>query len=136
MNGRGQLGDGTTTERRTPVQVAGLHDAAEIAAGVFFVCARLRDGTARCWGTNESGQLGDGTTQARSAPTPVRGLADVAQLALGESHGCARLNDGTVRCWGANDACQLGHPETTPNSAEPAAGCCRAADAFSARSGR
>jgi pimeloyl-ACP methyl ester carboxylesterase len=68
-NGSGQLGDGTTTERLTPVAVSGLSGAVAITAGWYHTCALLGDGTARCWGWNGYGRLGDGT--AEYSPVPV-----------------------------------------------------------------
>ena len=44
----------------------------QIAAGGLDTCARLDDGTARCWGLNSSGQLGDGTTTNRLLPVVVK----------------------------------------------------------------
>src|SRR2546428_11080925 len=46
----------------------GVSPAAAVDAGSFHTCARLQDGTVRCWGLNDSGQLGDGTTTGASAP--------------------------------------------------------------------
>src|SRR5262245_11841162 len=79
-----------------------------IATGVSHTCARLADGTVRCWGFNAVGQLGDGTTTDRQTPVAVTGLTAVAELAAGSSHTCARRTDGTAVCWGSNYYGQLG----------------------------
>ena len=71
-NERGQLGDGTTTERLVPGPVPGLADVVQIALGELHSCALLSDGRVLCWGANDSGQLGDGTTTDRHVPTEVQ----------------------------------------------------------------
>jgi alpha-tubulin suppressor-like RCC1 family protein len=66
----GQLGDGTTIDKHSPVQVTGFGtDVAEVAVGLDYTCARKTDGTLWCWGYNSYGQLGDGTTvEKNTAP--------------------------------------------------------------------
>lgn len=92
---------------------APLDGVAEIAVGAQHACARLNDGTVRCWGSNWAGQLGDGTTTDRVTAVAVIGLANVAEIALGAAFSCARLEDATVACWGSNRAGQLGDGTTT-----------------------
>ena len=100
FNGRGSLGDGSTTSRATPAPVPGLAGVAALASGINHTCARLTDGSVRCWGDNRSGQLGDGSKEDRQTPTAVPGLASVVEVVAGEWHTCARLADETVTCWG------------------------------------
>jgi len=45
LNAYGELGDGTTTDRNTPVQVAGLTRITQVAAGNEFSLALRSDGT-------------------------------------------------------------------------------------------
>ena len=111
----GQLGDGTTTSRRSPTYVPGLI-ASQVAARANHTCALRPGGSVRCWGLNYSGQLGDTTTAHKSSPTDVTGLSGVVELAAGGSHTCARVTDGSVRCWGNNESGQLGDGTTTNQS--------------------
>ena len=71
-NGAGQLGDGTTTQRLTPVDVTGITGATAIAVGVDHSCAILANGSARCWGYNIAGQVGDGTSGYVTIPAAAR----------------------------------------------------------------
>ena len=56
----GELGDGTTTDRATPVQVNGLSDVTAAAAAIYHTLAVKSDGTVYAWGLNSLGQLGTG----------------------------------------------------------------------------
>src|SRR5258706_5096045 len=71
LNSSGELGDGTTTNRLTPVPVSGLSGVQAVAAGDAHSCALLTNGTAKCWGANGYGQLGDATTARRLTPVTV-----------------------------------------------------------------
>ena len=111
-NGSGRLGDGTTEDRPTPVQVTGLENITAVAAGASHSLALASDGTVWTWGWswgwNASGQLGDGTVLDRSTPAQVSGLEDVASITAGPSHSVAANADGVAWTWGRNDSGQLG----------------------------
>jgi alpha-tubulin suppressor-like RCC1 family protein len=135
-NDAGQLGDGTTTDRRTPVDVVGLtRGVAALAVGGLHngsnhTCAITNAGAVMCWGANGYGQLGDGTNDERHVPVPVVGLGDRASAAaIGGYHTCALLKAGTLACWGRNADGQLGDGTTIDRSRpvqvrdEPVAAC-------------
>jgi alpha-tubulin suppressor-like RCC1 family protein len=101
-NGSGQLGDGTTTQRNTPVTVKGLSSAVSaIALRYSHACALLITGGVQCWGSNFRSHLGDGTNVAKSTPVAVSGLSSgVIAISAGNGHTCALLRTGAVKCWG------------------------------------
>ncbi|MGB2762761.1 MAG: hypothetical protein WBC21_04510 [Minisyncoccales bacterium] len=120
MNVQGQLGDGTTIGRTTPVQVKGVGGVGDldnifaVSTGGGQTCALKNDGTVYCWGKNDHGQLGDDTIIDSTTPVQVKGVGGVGNLdnisvvSGGGTFTCALKNDGTVYCWGCNSQGQLG----------------------------
>jgi len=117
LNVNGQLGDGTTTSRRSPAEVDSLADVEQVFAGGHHSLALLEDGSVWAWGHNSSGQIGDGTTTASSDPIEVAGISNIVDIAAGDLHSLALLSDGTVWAWGANDYGQLGDGTTSDSGA-------------------
>ncbi|APR88399.1 regulator of chromosome condensation RCC1 [Minicystis rosea] len=101
----------------SPQPVAGLIGAAGIVAGGRHACARMRDHTLRCWGSNDRGQLGDGTKTSRFAPASVKSLANVDVVVTAGDTTCAGESAGKVHCWGWLGVSKLGgsaHEASTP----------------------
>jgi len=115
-NEYGELGNGTTTNSSTPVQVTALPGVTAIAGGGFSGYAVRGDGTVRAWGWNGNGEPGNGTTTNSSTPVQVTGLTGVTAIAGGNGSGYAFRGDGTVRAWGYNDGGELGNGTTTRSS--------------------
>lgn len=104
----GELGDGATGWRLTPVPVNDVTNAIQVSAGGFHTCALLDSGTVDCWGFNLFGQLGNHTWADSTVPLAVVGLKGVVSVSAGGFHTCALLDSGTIDCWGHNDYGQLG----------------------------
>jgi alpha-tubulin suppressor-like RCC1 family protein len=91
----------------SPVQVAGISDAAGLAIGPTHACAKTRAGRVRCWGSNEHGALGDGTREGTFLSATDPGLESVLDVGVGAGFTCATTNKGTS-CWGDNKRGTLG----------------------------
>jgi len=107
-NRYGQLGDGTTADRRTSAQVPGLGQVTGIAAGAMHSVAVTADGSAWSWGNNIVGQLGTGAAGDSAVPVKVPGITGVTAVSAGAFHSLALKADGTVWSWGWGAFGQLG----------------------------
>lgn len=131
-NANGQLGNNTTTDSASPVQVLGgaqggsyLSNIATIATGAAHIVAVAGDGSVYTWGENGEyygtyGQLDDGTTINR--PAPVQALSGaqgggaylhgIARVAAGGNQTLAASQTNSVYAAGGNADGQLGNGTT------------------------
>jgi alpha-tubulin suppressor-like RCC1 family protein len=100
VNPKGQLGNGTTTNKLRPVRIATQVRIREVAAGVEHACAVSVGDIVYCWGRNDLAQLGDGTLTDRLVPTRVAGRVHFKTVSAGWRHNCGVGLDSRAYCWG------------------------------------
>lgn len=112
----GQLGTGAANDmpNATPIVVANLDDAVNVAGGQNHTCASRKAGKVACWGSATNGDLGN-TLDAgfQAGIVTVTGLTNASLAGAGGLHSCATTSDNGVSCWGANDVGQLGNGMST-----------------------
>ena len=122
LNNSGSLGDSTTTNRSSPVQLlyGGVYKS--VSAGASMTAAIDLDGKLWTWGYNQYGQLGDGTTSTRSSPVTVAGGNQWTSVQCAGSGNISNTavaaidTTGYLWMWGANYVGQLGDSTTTNRS--------------------
>jgi len=118
-------GPGTWEERRLPNTVGTVPVSSDpqvyptqIAAGAPQTCARLSDGSLKCWGSNGYGACGNGIHDDNGSVSWVPGTAlsvtnepgvTVKEVAAGNDRTCVILSNGGIKCWGNNQWGQLGY---------------------------
>ncbi len=123
-NSYGALGDGSTTDRYTPVNVVGLPaGVTALTAGNLHTCVFTSWENVHpfwCWGYNPYGELGNATTTNSSVPVPVADISGLGngalqepQIVAGGAHTCSLTTGEGLKCWGSNPNGQLGDGTTT-----------------------
>lgn len=110
-NQYGQLGDGTTTDKFSPIQI--LNNVIDVAAGYSHVLAIKSDSSVWAWGDNAFGQLGINSTLNSNVPIQIPTLSNIRSVSAGFSYSFAVNNNGSLFSWGGNETGQLGHGDTT-----------------------
>ena len=113
----GQLGDGTNTQRNTPVMVnmpSGI-SLIEISAYYLSTLALDSEGNAWGWGIGSSGQLGNNTTANATNPRATEMPVGVSftSINVGLNHTLALDTNGNAWAWGNNTSNQLGSPSAS-----------------------
>jgi alpha-tubulin suppressor-like RCC1 family protein len=115
----GQLGDGTTTDRLTPVNIQPGTTWKAVSAHDWCTFAIQTDGSLWAWGANYNGQLGDGTRTDRHTPVQIQpGTTWQSITTSGMFHSLGIKTDGSLWAWGWNNYGQLGD-ETIRHSFTP-----------------
>lgn len=128
-NKYGQLGDGTTTDRLTPVQIpkpTGVNRFTQVSAGKAFSLALDDQGHVWAWGLNSSGQLGSNAVATNGssayssslirvqAPSGMTATSfSLTGISAGITHVLAVDGQGRAWGWGSNEFGKLGVPAST-----------------------
>ncbi|MCL2618905.1 MAG: hypothetical protein FWD98_07635, partial [Defluviitaleaceae bacterium] len=121
-NNHGQLGDGTSIDRNTPVRITNPDETwLSVSAGThYYTLAVTTDGRLFGWGRNVDGKAGQDPIRTE-IPTPERiGTGtDWKYVSAGNTHSLAMREDGTIWSWGSNSDGRLGQGSNISYSYNP-----------------
>jgi alpha-tubulin suppressor-like RCC1 family protein len=100
-NSYGQLGDGTITNRLSPVVSSAISNVASAIAGYNHTVVLTNGGEVYSWGANSYGQIGNGSTAVAYDPQHVTGLSAITKIAA-YNHNLALSETGEIYAWGYN----------------------------------
>ena len=106
-NSNGELGDNTTIDKSSPIQIGSLTNWAQVDAGAQCMGALKTTGTLWTWGEGDRGRTGHGDVVNRSSPVQVGALTNWAKLSM-SAHGLAVKTDNTLWAWGYGGNGRLG----------------------------
>jgi alpha-tubulin suppressor-like RCC1 family protein len=113
-NGLGQLGDGTTVAKSSPIQIGGSSWIAVSCMGAGSLALRS-DGLLFAWGAGGLGEIGDGSAVNRSSPVQI-GASTWRRIATCQDTGFAIRSDGLLFAWGSNGNGEIGDGTITSKS--------------------
>ena len=121
LNAFGKLGDSTTVNKSSPIQVMDTYPYGwqSVSAGYDHTVAVSLDGTLWSWGHNSYGELGNNSVENSSSPvqTSIAGV-DWVQVTSGKHTTIALKKDGSIWAWGNNLLGEFGNL-TVQNSSNP-----------------
>lgn len=109
-NVEGAVGDGTNTNRTTPVFISGGWKY--VTQGTHTVALKT-NGELWAWGKNFTGQLGDGTTINKNTPTLIDNTSTWISISAGNEFTMGVKSDGTLWGWGNGNWGKLGNGSTS-----------------------
>ena len=116
----GQLGNGTTTNSSTLVQMTNNTGKTPlyVSCGTYHTVVLMSDDTIYACGYNYYGQLGNGTTTPSSTLVPMINNTGKTpeSISCGNRHTVVLMSDQMIYCCGSNVYGQLGNGTTTPSS--------------------
>jgi len=118
-NYSGQLGDGTTDDKSSPIQIGSDNNWFSVSCGDNHTAAIKTDGTLWIWGSNYNYQLGtnNGYNVWESSPVQTSiGGNDWVSVSCAYNHTVALKSNGTMWTWGNGYSGQLGDDSTDSRS--------------------
>lgn len=120
QNESGQVGDSSTANRSSPVQIGTFTDWTHISLGFSHSLARRSGGTIWTWGEGTGGLLGQvSNTTDRSSPVQIGTLAIWSDVSAGRLHNLALRTDSTLWAWGDGAYGKLGQVSTNASRSSP-----------------